>query len=301
MAEERKLPLEPEALSRLTNLRLIARRIVEGFLSGMHKSPYHGHSIEFAEYREYVPGDDLRYFDWKAYGKTDKLYIKKFHSETNTSVRILIDRSASMGFGSPGRVTKLTYAAYLAAALAFVATRNQDSPGITAFSGDGEVSLPPKGGEGHLAEIFRLLEGLSPSGDTSLAAPMHRVAESAGSRGIVILLSDLWDELDDIMSGVRHLVFKGHEVIIFHVLDPYEVEFPFNELIDFLDMETGERLQVHTFSFRRTYLKEVKEFVEKLKRACTEARVEIHLARTDRPFDLYLAGFLHKRAAMTRR
>ena len=301
MAGEKRRLLTPKELARLANLKLVARKIVEGFLSGLHKSPYHGYSVEFAEYREYVPGDDLRYFDWKAYGKTDRLYIKKFHSETNTSVRILLDKSASMGFSSKGDITKLKYATFLAGALSFVAMKGQDSPGVIAFSSDGEISLPPKGGEGHLSEIFNLLEEIEPSGSTTLSPVLHKVAETAGSRNIIIILSDLWDDLDEIMSGIRHLVFKGHEVIVFHVLDPFEVEFPYTELIDFIDMETGERLQVHTFSFRRIYLKEVKNFVEKLKRACTEAKVELHLARTDRPFDIYLASFLHKRASLSRR
>ncbi len=288
--------LTPQALARLANLQLVAREIVEGFLSGLHRSPYHGFSIEFAEYRDYVKGDDLRYLDWKAYGKSDRLYIKKFHSETNTAVRILLDRSGSMAFSSVEGVTKFRYALFLAAALAFVASRQQDAPGVLAFSSEGTRGLPPKGGQGHLLDLFRLLEELEPAGETTLAPTLHAVAESAGRRSLVVVLSDLLDEPDEVLSGLRHLRFKGHEVLLFHVLDPAEIQFPYTELLDFQDLETGERLQVHAFSWRRNYLKELKEFADRVRRVCSQARVEYHLARTDRPFDLYLAGYLHKRS-----
>ncbi len=288
--------LTPAALARLANLQLAAREIVEGFLSGLHKSPYHGFSIEFAEYRDYVQGDDLRYLDWKAYGKSDRLYIKKFHSETNTAVRILLDRSASMSFASREQVSKFRWALMLSAALSFVASRQQDAPGVLAFSSEGSPGLPPKGGQGHLTDIFRFLEGIEPAGETTLASTLHAVAESARRRSIVVLLSDLWDDPDQVLSGLRHLRFRGHEVILFHVLDPAELLFPYTELLDFQDLETSERLQVHAFSWRRNYLKELREFAERFRRACSEARIEYHLARTDRPFDLYLAGYLHKRS-----
>jgi len=291
--------LSPRDLARFDNLQLLARRIVEGFISGLHRSPYHGFSVEFAEYREYAPGDDLRYFDWKAYGKSDRLYIKKFHSETNTALRLVVDRSASMGFAS-GEVSKFRYASCLAAALAFVAARQQDAVGLLACAAGGDRALPPRGGQGRLQELFGLLEACRPEGETNLAAALHALAESARRRSLVVVLSDLWEEPEDLASALRHLRFKGHEVLLFQVLDPAELDFPYRELVDFRDLETGRRLQVHAFAYRRRYRKLAAEFIARLRRVCTEGEMEFRQALTTRPFAPWLAAYLHRRRRLAR-
>jgi len=286
--------LTPEALARLSGLSLVARTIVEGYLSGRHRSPYHGFSVEFSEYREYVPGDDLRHFDWKAYGKSDRRYIRKYHSETNLTCRLVIDRSASMGYTTTG-VTKLRYALCLAAALAHLLQRQGDAVGLTVFSDRIETELPARSSGRHLRDVHQALEEVVPAGTTSIAPALHQVAATKKRRGLLVLLSDLFDDPDEITRGLSHFRFCGHEVLVFHLLDPAELDFPFKTLADFRDLETGERLQVHPHHYREGYHREVRAFIEGLRRQCSEMRADYQLTRTDRPFDDGLASYLHRR------
>jgi uncharacterized protein (DUF58 family) len=289
--------LTPHALARLSGLSLVARTIVEGYLSGRHRSPFHGFSVEFSEYREYVPGDDLRHFDWKAYGKSDRRYIRKYHSETNLVCRLVLDRSASMGYAghTSHGVTKLRYAVCLAAALAHLLQRQGDAVGLTLFSDRVETVLPGKSSPRHLRDLFGVLEAVEPVRTTAMAPALHEVAATKKRRGLVVLLSDLFDDPEAIMKGLRHFRFQGHEVLVFHVLDPAELDFPFQALADFKDMETGERLQVHPHTYRADYRREVNAFVEDLRRRCSEIRADYQLVRTDQPFDAFLAHYLHRR------
>jgi len=286
--------LSPQALARLSGLSLVARTIVEGYLSGLHRSPYHGFSVEFSEYREYVPGDDLRHFDWKAYGKSDRRYIRKYHSETNLVCRLVVDRSASMGYTTTG-VTKLRYALCLAAALAHLLQRQGDAVGLTVFSDRIETELPARSSSRHLRDLYRVLDEVEPAGTTSIASALHEVAATKKRRGLVVLLSDLFDDPDEVAKGLRHFRFRGHEVMVFNLLDPAEIDFPFETLSDFRDLETGERLQVHPHAYRDGYRREVSAFVDGLRRQCSEMRADYQLVRTDRPFDDYLASYLHRR------
>jgi len=286
--------LTPAALARLSGLSLVARTIVEGYLSGRHRSPYHGFSVEFSEYREYVPGDDLRHFDWKAYGKSDRRYIRKYHSETNLTCRLVVDRSASMGYTTTG-VTKLRYALCLAAALAHLLQRQGDAVGLTVFSDRIETELPARSSGRHLRDLHQALEAVEPAGTTSIAPALHQVAATKKRRGLVVLLSDLFGEPAEIVEGLSHFRFQGHEVLVFHLLDPAELEFPFKALADFRDVETGDRLQVHPHHYREGYRREVDAFIAGLRRQCSEMRVDYQLTRTDRPFDEGLASYLHRR------
>ncbi len=288
--------LTPEALRRLANLNLVSRWVVEGFISGLHRSPFHGFSVEFAEYRQYVPGDDLRFLDWAAYGKSDRYYVKKFHSETNLKAHLLLDTSASMGYAANGGPTKLRWAACLSAALARIMTRQQDAVGLVTFSDRIQKFLSPKASPRHLRDLMTVLEAASPRAETKTGETLHALAESVKRRGLIVLVSDLLDDPDTVLKGLKHFRHKKHEVIVFHVLDPAEVEFPFEGLADFKDMETGRKMQVLPLAIREAYLKAVQGFVGRFRKECNEAHIDYQLALTSTPFDEYLARYLHKRA-----
>jgi uncharacterized protein (DUF58 family) len=285
--------LPPEALARFSNLNLIARWIVEGFISGLHKSPYHGFSVEFAEYRQYVAGDDLRYFDWKALGRSDRKYIKKYHSETNMQAHILLDCSASMKFGEP--VSKFKYSTAMAAAIAYLMVLQQDAAGAVLFSDKVLNYVQPKSSMRHFREMVSLLAAAEPQQTTSIHAALHFVAETVKRRGLFVILSDLYDDRDKIIAGLRHLRFKKNEVIVFHVLDHNELKFPYAMLSEFRDMETNERIQVMPASLRAAYLEAIGAFSDDMRRQCSNMDVDYQLIDTSTPFDKVLAQYLHKR------
>lgn len=287
--------LTPEALRRLANLNLVSRWVVEGFISGLHRSPFHGFSVEFAEYRQYVPGDDLRFLDWTAYGRSDRYYVKKFHSETNLKAHLLLDTSASMGYAGGGGPSKLRWAACLTAALARIMTRQQDAVGLVTFSDRIQRFLAPKSSPRHLRDLITVLEGAVPRSETKTGETLHALAESVKRRGLIVLVSDLLDDPEVVLRGLRHFRHRKNEVIVFHVLDPFEVEFPFDGLADFRDMETGRKMQVLPIAVREAYLKAMEEFVGRFRQECREAHIDYQLALTSTPFDEYLARYLHKR------
>jgi len=292
---EKLLPME--ALSRLSNLSFIARWVVEGFISGLHSSPFHGFSVEFSEYRQYVPGDDLRYFDWKAFGRSDKYYIKKFHSETNLKAHILLDCSASMGYGS-GTVNKLRFGACLAAALAYLLIRQQDAVGLVTFSDRILEYIPPGCSPSHQRSIMNALEAVESADTTDMASTLHRMAGSIKRRGLIILISDLFENPERIIHGLRHFRFRHHEIIVFQILDFAERNFPFDSLSDFRDMETGERLQVLPAAYRDAYLGKIEEHIRHIRRELSEYKIDYQEVITSEPFDAYLARYLFKRARM---
>jgi len=233
--------LTPDIISRLNNLSLKARFVVEGFIVGLHKSPYHGFSVEFSEHRAYGAGDEIRHVDWKLWGKTDRYFIKQFEEETNLKSYLLIDQSLSMTYKS-GNVTKLEYAQILAASLGYLMLKQQDAVGLTLFDDEIRVNIPARSKRSHLNIILSKMQNIKPGPETTIAPVLHKTAEAIKKRGLIILISDLFDDPDEILSGLQHFRYKGHEVVVFHVLDPQELTLDFTQRTRFRDMESGEEI-----------------------------------------------------------
>ena len=287
--------LTADAVARLRNMNLVARTVVEGFISGLHRSPYHGFSVEFSDHREYTPGDNLRDLDWLALARTDKYYIKRYEEETNLRAHILLDVSGSMAYRSGDNVTKLEYGCYLAASLAYLMIRQQDSVGLVTFDHAVRDNIPPRSTTTHLNLILRHLETLEPGQATAVSKTFHDIAERLKRRGLIIIISDLYDDEREVMRALRHFRHKRHEVILFHVFDRAELEFPFKRLSDFVDLETNERLQIDPRYVRDDYLRRIDEFVNTYKKACSESRIEYLNTDTSVPYDFLLTAYLAKR------
>lgn len=289
--------LEAKTIARLGRVQLVARGVVEGFLAGLHKSPHHGWSVEFSEHREYVPGDPPRHIDWRALARTGRYYVKLFEDETNVRTHLLVDTSASMGYASPGtRFTKLEYACYLAGAIAYLMIRQQDSVGLVTFDEARTSYLAPRSVASHLGAVLERLEALRAGRRTDLARTFHDVAEAIGRRGLIVIVSDLLDDEREVFRALRHFRRKRHEVILFHVLDPAETDFPFSRLADFVDLETGERLQVDPRYVRAEYRREVEKFCSAYRADCAESRVEYVRVNTAVPIETMLGTFLARRS-----
>jgi uncharacterized protein (DUF58 family) len=287
--------LEPQALARVQNLSVVARGVVEGFISGLHASPYKGFSVEFAEHREYTAGDDPRHLDYRMLARTDRLYIKQYEEETNMRVQILLDASGSMGYSHEGQFTKLEYASYLTAVLSYLMTRQQDSVGLTTFNTDVRLDMPARGSPRHFNEMMRQLEAVQPGGQTDLSATLHRLANRFKRRCLIVLISDLYEDPDQVIRALHHVRHRRHEVIVFHVFDKAEVEFPFRDVIAFHDLETGERIQVDPAYVRDTYLAQVRSFIEHYRRACSESQIDYVLTDTSVPYEFMLSRYIAKR------
>ncbi len=288
--------LDPETLAKLATLELRARAIAEGVLTGLHKSPQHGQSVEFAEHKEYAPGDDVRRIDWKAYGKFDKYYVKRFEQETNLRAWLVVDGSGSMGYrGKPERLSKLDYASALAAALAYVLVRQRDAAGLVVVNDRVVRTVPPRASATHLARIVGGLEGLLPAGPTRLAAAVDHVLENAPRRSSVIVLSDLFDVEEKVARRLAQLRKRKHEVTIFHVLDPDELSFPFDEPTLFLSMEDGREVEANGRDVRKGYLEVMERWLAEVRRSAAEADLEHVLCVTDRPPEEVLVPFLARR------
>jgi uncharacterized protein (DUF58 family) len=289
--------LRPGTVSRLDNMELRARLIVEGFIAGLHRSPYHGFSVEFAEYRQYNAGESARNIDWKIYAKTDRYYLKVFEDETNLRGTLLLDRSASMDF-SGGGITKLRYGALLCAALAYLMIKQRDAAGLALFDDRlGEI-IPHRSARGHLFRLLSELENAEPGGRTGISRSLHDMAERIHRRGLVVLVSDLIDEPDDVINGLKHFRHRGHELIVFHVLDPLELTLDYGGEVTFVDRETGERLRSQPWFVREEYRKSVAEWTSGLERRCVENAIDYNLVTTDTPFDQALVTYLGKRGRM---
>ncbi len=296
MTDPRRSLLDPEVLARLGTLKLRVRAITEGILSGLHRSPHHGQSVEFAEHKEYAPGDDVRRIDWKAYGKFDKYYVKQFEQETNLRCYLTVDASGSMGWkGAEGRLTKLEYASSLAASLAYLLVRQADAAGLVLCAGQVVKAVPPAASAGHLQPIVEALEGAVPQGETRLASAVDWVVENAPRRAAVVVLSDLFDADERIMKRLAQLSRRKHEVTLFHVLDPAEIEFPFEDPTLFLSMEDGRSVEANGRDVGKGYRALVAEWLERTRREAAEADVDYALCRTDRPLDEVLLPFLARR------
>jgi uncharacterized protein (DUF58 family) len=290
--------LEPRALARVKNLQLVARGVVEGAISGLHASPYKGFSVEFAEHREYTAGDDPRHLDYKMLARTERLYIKQYQEETNMRVQILLDTSGSMGYAYDAAFSKYDYGAYLTAVLSYLMTRQQDLVGLTTFDTQVRLDLPARSSPRHFNEMMRQLEQVSPGRETDLAEVLHRLANRFQRRCLIVLVSDLYGEPEAVVKALHHFRHRRHEVILFHVLDRAEVEFPFRHLTAFHDMETGERIDVDPAYVRNAYREQIQAFVQHYRRSCVEANIDYVFADTSTPYDFLLSRYLAKRTQL---
>ncbi len=288
--------LLPEVVSRIRNIDLIARFIVEGFLVGLHKSPFHGFSVEFSEHRQYMPGDNIRDIDWKVYGRTDRYYIKQYEEETNLKANILLDVSGSMAYTSH-QVTKLQYAVYVAAALSYLMLKQRDAVGLALFSDKIERYLPPKSTNSYIKYLLNALEEAQPSSSpTAVSQTLHTLAEKIKRPGLIILLTEfLYEDADKILEGLRHFRYYNHEVIVFNILDPNDRFFAFTDEATFVDMETNEELKTQPYLIRESYRELVESFYEKLKTECRNMQVDFQNIFTTESFDKALLRYLIKR------
>ena len=297
MAKAKYKYLQPETVAKFKNISLVARAVVEGFVTGLHRSPFRGFSVEFSEHRNYVPGDNIKYLDWTALARTDRYYIKQYEDETNLRAYILLDCSASMTYPveSDGGMSKLAYGSYMAASLAYLMVRQRDSVGLVTFDDKVRARIPPHSTMTHLHEILKCLERTQPGELTNVAKTFHLLAESIKRRGLVVIISDLYDEPDEVLKALKHFRHKRHEVILFHLFHPTELDFPFDRLTDFVDLETSERVQADPSYVRRSYLDAVKGLTDKYKRECGAGRIDYVVTRTNIPFDFVLSSYLAKR------
>lgn len=285
-------------IHRLEPLSLRARLVVEGTLAGLHRSPYHGFSVEFAEHRMYQPGDPLRHIDWKVLGRTDRYYIKQYEEETNLRASILLDASGSMDFVSGGQASKFEYGRSLAAALIHLLISQRDAVGMALFDTEPREVFSPRSAMPWRDELWGALARAKPGGETSLAEVLHTLAERTPRRGFTVLISDLLDEPEALVSGLHHLRHRGHEVVVFQLLDPRELDFAFDREARFEALEQGGTLTADPWQVRSAYREEMARFLETLEAGCARHKVRRHLVSTDTPLDKALLAFLTERAVM---
>lgn len=287
--------IDPAVLSKIENLGLLARMVVEGFVQGLHKSPYLGFSVDFAEYRRYQPGDEIRRIDWNVFSRMDKLYVKLFEGDTNTHVNLLLDVSGSMRYGS-GAVLKVDYARFLAASLAYFAYGQRDGVGLLSFDTDIVKHIPAGRRSGQLLNVLAELDRATTSNETEFQKPLDYMAEFLKRRGIIVLISDLYGDVSKIMTGIKHLRSKGNDVIVFHVLDEFELNFPFDQMTEFEDLETTKRLNVIPQHLRQDYLQLIRGHIQELDRELSRLGVDYALMDTSKPLDAGLFAYLARRA-----
>ncbi|MCX6149987.1 MAG: DUF58 domain-containing protein [Ignavibacteriales bacterium] len=287
--------LDPSTVSKLNSLELKARLVVEGFLVGLHKSPYHGFSVEFSEHRPYMQGDSLKNIDWKVYGKTEKFYIKQFEEETNLVCHLILDVSKSMDYGYENNIKKLDYASMLAASLIYLMQKQQDAVGLTLYSDKIESFLPPKSSKSYLPELLRTLSQVKPTSTTKTANCLSSVAEKVKRRGLVIIISDFFDDVKSVLTALKHFRYKKNEVIVFQVLDPIERSFAFSRDAIFKDLESAEEMTTQPHQIQKAYQIAMKEFIEMIKEECLNSNIEYNLIDTSTPFDKALFSYFKKR------
>ncbi|MCC6989749.1 MAG: DUF58 domain-containing protein [Acidobacteria bacterium] len=286
--------LDPKVLARIGSLDLKAKTVVEGVLSGLHRSPKRGYSVEFAEYRQYMPGDALATIDWKVYARSDRHYVKKFEEDTNLDCHLLVDISGSMAYGSHG-VTKRDYACYLAASLAYLMHRQRDAVGLIAFDETIVQRLPPSALASHLRAVLLGLERLPQGAKTNVAKPLGDLAKVLAKRGLVVVISDLLDDPAGVIQGLRHFRQRGTDVIVFHVLDPQELHFTFADVARFRDVESASEVFADPAAVRGDYLAAVGGFIDTYKQQLGGAGIDYHLLDTSKPLDLALVAYLKAR------
>ena len=288
--------LNPQTLAKLQGLELRARLIVEGYVSGVHRSPYHGFSIEFAEHREYAQGDDLRFVDWKVYGKTDKFYLKQYEEETNLVSYLLVDTSESMRYQSEtAAMSKLEYAQCVAGALAYLVLQQQDSVGMVTFDNEIRALVRASSNPSHLKQLLHVMENTRPERKTNTGPIFHDLAERLKKRGVVVILSDLFDDVNSMLAGLKHFRHRRHEVILFHVLDPAELDFPFRQMTLFKGMEQLPDVLADPRALREAYLKEFGAFVQAVKKGCRAQHIDYVPLCTDQSLEIALSSYLASR------
>jgi uncharacterized protein (DUF58 family) len=296
---------DPTTLSKFGRLSLIARNVVAGYLSGVHKSPYKGFSVEFAEHRQYYPGDEIRHIDWRAYGKTDRYYIKEHEEETNLHAHLLVDASGSMAFRGEPRgvsprlsVSKFQYAQYLAASLAYLMLHQRDAVGLVVHDQAVRTMLPPRSTSKQLKHLLSTLEKTVPGGETHLAPIWNQLAGQLRGRGMIVILSDCFDQLNHLVHALRHLRHRRHEILLFHILAPEEIEFPFTKRTQFRHLEVANQLRmIDPSAVRAAYRQNFDAFCQALRMHAAKLQIDYHLMRTDAPLDRALGAYLMKRMA----
>ena len=286
--------LDPVVLSKIRDLELIARTVVEGFVSGLHRSPFLGFSVDFAEYRQYMPGDDIRRIDWRVFARSDRFYVKEYEGETNTNVYLLLDVSGSMGYQS-GAISKMEYACYLTASLAYFAQRQKDSVGLVTFSDRLVEKLPARCRLGHMNSLLHVLDKVRPDAQTEFGRPLQALAETFRRRGIVVLISDLYAPPDEVVRSLRNFRFKGNDIIVFHILDPQERLFEFSRAFRMEDMETKRQVVMVPENVRDEYLRLMKQHIETFRQECGVLGADYLVLETSRPLDYALYSYLYTR------
>ncbi|MFN0198084.1 MAG: DUF58 domain-containing protein [Planctomycetaceae bacterium] len=299
MTQDYRRFLLPEAISRIAKLEVRARNIVEGFLSGLHRSPYFGQSVEFAQHREYAPGDDYRRIDWKVWSKTDKYYIKQYEEETNLRTTLLVDVSESMQFGS-GSLSKYEYACTIAASLAYLLLRQQDAVGMITFDDQIRSQIPLRSKRNHLHAILAGLDQAKPQKKTDMYGILEKTAKEQSLKGMIILISDLFSPREGLFRGLRMLRHRGHDVLVFHVLDDQEVNFEYSGTTKFEGMEEAGDLVCDPRSLRDGYLEAMRRFIEEIRRYCSSHVIDYQRIRTSEHLDAALAHFMNHRIGMSR-
>jgi uncharacterized protein (DUF58 family) len=274
----------------MSRLEFVARQVVEGVITGQHKSPHRGFSVEFSEHREYTPGDELRHLDWRAYARSDRYYIKLFEQETNLRATLVVDTSNSMRFAQ-----KMDYAKHLAACIAYLLSLQQDLAGLVAVDEQVRVELPPGSSAPHLDRLFRALEGITPTGTTDLAQRLHHLCESAPRRSLFVLISDLWLDGDALVRALQHARYRRHQLMVIHLLDKAEIDLPYDQQITLHDLETDEKLEIDPADLRPSYKAQVDAHLERTRKACTDAGAEYHRLFVDVPYDRALISLMHRR------
>ncbi len=297
-AQDYKNYLNPSVVSKLNSLELKARLVVEGFMVGLHKSPYHGFSVEFTEHRPYMQGDSLKDIDWKVYGKSDKFFIKQYEEETNLKSYILLDSSKSMQYSSGKNVSKLDYGVMLVAALSYLMIKQKDAVGLTVYADEIKSYFPPKAAKAYLQEILKKLSSLEASSRTNTASCLNSIAEKIKRRGLVIIVSDLFDDVKSILSALKHFRYQKNEVIVFQLLDPAERSFSFGTDAVFKDLETDEEMTTRPYQIQKAYQQAMRDFVETIKKECLNSNIEYNLIDTSMPFDKALFSYIQKRSML---
>jgi uncharacterized protein (DUF58 family) len=297
-ARDYKKYLNPSVISKLNSLELRARLVVEGFMVGLHKSPYHGFSVEFSEHRPYMQGDSLKDIDWKVYGRTEKFFIKQYEEETNLKSYILLDTSRSMDYASEGNISKLEYASTLVAGLSYLMFRQQDAVGLSLYSERINKYLPPKASKAYLQEILKSLSETQASDKTNTASSLHSIAEKIKRRGLVIIVSDLFDDITSVLTALKHFRYKKNEVIVFQILDPMEKNFAFGNDAIFKDMETEDEITTQPYQIQKAYKEAMFEFIGRIKAECLNSNIEYNLIETSMPFDKALFSYIQKRSKL---
>lgn len=292
--------LDPTVIARAESLGLKARQIVEGYMAGEHKSPFRGFAIEFSQHREYAPGDDIRHLDWKVLGRTDRTYIKQYEQETNFVAHLLLDGSESMKYGS-GPLTKLQYGKAMAACLSYLILHQRDAVAVSVFDSKVREFLPRSDNRNSIHNIMHVLAEFAPTEPTRIGTVLNDLAKQVRRRGLVVLISDLFDDEDRILEGIQHLRFNGHEVILFHVLDPYELEFPFKGTVEFIGLENIPKLLTRPREVRKSYLKEFEAFCHRLRLGCEKNNTHYVLVNTAQPLHEVLGAYLAFRLRTARR